>query len=276
MSKLPAFQFYPGDWLKDPLLRCVSSAARGLWIDMLCLMHESGRRGYLQFETGDPMLPVHIARMTGVEHDEVTGLIAELRTSGVLSCTEHGTIYSRRMARDESKRVKCQNAGKRGGNPTLRNNSENGATLKGASKGAIKGSPKGDSKGDSNRKPTPSSSSSVSSSEYSPPVVPPGGGVSSKSASSGKQNSTGDEEWLASLQKSEAYHRLDVIAEFAKMANWCQVNGKIPSRKRFINWLNRAEKPMEVKNAAQHRSGTHSHRVANAKYDRAAEKIPDY
>jgi hypothetical protein len=46
IMKLPSFQFYPGDWMKDPALRSVSLEARGLWIDMLCLLFESGRRGY--------------------------------------------------------------------------------------------------------------------------------------------------------------------------------------------------------------------------------------
>ncbi len=43
--KLPSFQFYPGDWMKDPALRSVSLEARGLWMDMLCLLFESVRRG---------------------------------------------------------------------------------------------------------------------------------------------------------------------------------------------------------------------------------------
>ncbi len=47
-SKLPAFQFYPGDWLKDPAVRSLPLEARGLWIDLLCIMHESDRRGYLE------------------------------------------------------------------------------------------------------------------------------------------------------------------------------------------------------------------------------------
>lgn len=47
MAKLPSFQFYPGDWLKDPDLRICSLAAKGLLIDMLCYMHESQERGVL-------------------------------------------------------------------------------------------------------------------------------------------------------------------------------------------------------------------------------------
>lgn len=173
-GKLPAFQFYTGDWMKDPLVRCVSHAARGLWIDMLCLMHESDRRGFLQLPNGEPMSEVHIARMTGIPPEEVSRLLTELSTSGVYSCTERGTIYSRRMAKDESKRVKCKEAGKLGGNPKLKNNEEFGATLKGHSKGH--------SKGGSNRLPTPSFAVASSSSKdfkdtpsetpEKPPAVP--------------------------------------------------------------------------------------------------------
>lgn len=45
--KLPSMQFYTGDWLKDPSIRRLSPAARGLWFDMLCFMWESPRRGFL-------------------------------------------------------------------------------------------------------------------------------------------------------------------------------------------------------------------------------------
>jgi hypothetical protein len=157
MAKLPSFQFYPGDWMKDPLLRCVSAAGRGLWIDLLCLMFESAHRGFLELPNGEPMTAIHLGRMTGVEHGEVQSLLQELETAGVFSRTERGTIYSRRMLRDESKRVKCTEAGKRGGNPTL----------KGQSKGGGKGDDNGQSKGESKRNPTPSSSSSSSEEDLS-------------------------------------------------------------------------------------------------------------
>lgn len=53
-----------------------------------------------------------------------------------------------------------------------------------------------------------------------------------------------DAEWLETLQADETYKALDVKGEYAKMVHWCQVNRKAPSRRRFINWLNRAERPM--------------------------------
>ena len=48
MTKRPAFQFYPGDWLRDTGLRSCSAAARGLWMDILCFMHKGSPYGYLK------------------------------------------------------------------------------------------------------------------------------------------------------------------------------------------------------------------------------------
>jgi len=119
MAKMPAFQFYPGDWLKDPAVRSVSLAARGLWIDMLCLMHESPRRGYLQHANGKPVTAEQLARMTGCSTDEVSRLLQELDDAGVFSCTEHGVIYSRRMVRDEQIRQVRREAGRLGAESRL-------------------------------------------------------------------------------------------------------------------------------------------------------------
>ncbi len=104
-GKLPSFQMYPGDWMKDPALRACSIAARGLWMDMLCLMFECDRRGYLQTASGSPYSLEQLARMTGCSTDEVTRLVGELETSGVFSRTAHGTIFSRRLSRDEEARA---------------------------------------------------------------------------------------------------------------------------------------------------------------------------
>lgn len=139
MPKLPFIKFFPNDWLAEPTIRVCSLAARGLWMDMLSLMHLSPRRGYLLAATGSPLTPEQLARMTGCSADEVTRLLAELRSSGAFSCTDDGTntIYSRRMVRDEGKREKCSDAGRKGGgNPTFK------GRTKGADKGAAKGDPK--------------------------------------------------------------------------------------------------------------------------------------
>jgi biotin operon repressor len=155
MKKLPAFQFYPGDWMKDPALRAVSLAARGLWIDTLCLMFESHRRGYLVHRTGAPVSLDQLARMVGASGEEVQRLAQELEDCGVLSRTSDGVLYSRRMARDEERRKQNAKNGSLGGNPKLVGKSDNQESNPRVNR---------EPNQPSNRNPTPSSSTSSSSS----------------------------------------------------------------------------------------------------------------
>jgi hypothetical protein len=70
-----------------------------------------------------------------------------------------------------------------------------------------------------------------------------------KKGSSAEKSAPTDAEWLAGLAKDPAFAGLDVSREFAKMSAWCSVNRKQPSRRRFVNWLNRAERPMAAPGA---------------------------
>lgn len=138
--KRPSFQFYPADWLTDAALRMVSIGARGLWIDMLCLMHQGSEYGYLKVNN-KVILSTNLARMVGATLQEVEGWLEELSSAGVYSTDDDGCIYSRRMIRDEEVRLARAAGGVLGGNPNLKKDN-----LK------------------PNLKPTPSSSSSSSSS----------------------------------------------------------------------------------------------------------------
>lgn len=51
--KRPAFMFYAGDWLRNAKLRRCSPAARGTWIDALCLFHNADEYGVLRWPLGD-------------------------------------------------------------------------------------------------------------------------------------------------------------------------------------------------------------------------------
>ena len=115
--------------MKDPSLRACSLAARGLWIDLLCLMHESPQRGYLLLTKTEPMHDEHIARCVGADQSLISNLIEELSKAGVLEFGDldgRNMICSRRMIRDESKREKCSAAGMRGGNPALKRTGKGG------------------------------------------------------------------------------------------------------------------------------------------------------
>jgi hypothetical protein len=129
--KRPAFMFYPADWRKDPGLRVCSIAARGLWIDMLALMHEGEPYGHLVVN-GEPVSEAEIARLVGEPLSVVRRLLAELEARNVFSRTDSGVIYSRRMIRDEHIRDVRAAAGKLGGNPSLK------ASDKGRDKGLVK------------------------------------------------------------------------------------------------------------------------------------------
>lgn len=65
-----------------------------------------------------------------------------------------------------------------------------------------------------------------------------------------------DDEWLGGLCLATAYSGVDVRREFSKMQQWCSVNGKKPTRRRFINWLNRCDRPIGVKDRNDRNAGT--------------------
>lgn len=112
----PWMKFYPSDWRADPALRMCSIAARGLWMEMLCLMHEAEPRGTLRVN-GRPLTDRQIGTLAGCDVGE---LLSELEEAGVFSRDDEGTIYSRRMMRDEAKAKEDKANGKRGGNPALK------------------------------------------------------------------------------------------------------------------------------------------------------------
>lgn len=68
-------------------------------------------------------------------------------------------------------------------------------------------------------------------------------GKGSKSAA-GAAPPVDDKAWLEDLVKDAAYEGIDVAREHAKMLVWCR-NKKVKATKmRFVNWLNRCEKPL--------------------------------
>lgn len=110
---LPSFKWFADAWLSDAQLRSCSLAARGLWADLLSLMHKNDRRGYLEVNVEE------IAREINAKPEEVRVAMEELIAAGVPS-RDKSAIYSRRMVRDEIKRIACCKAGQKGGgNPVL-------------------------------------------------------------------------------------------------------------------------------------------------------------
>ena len=58
-----------------------------------------------------------------------------------------------------------------------------------------------------------------------------------------------DSDFLQTLKNDSTYKGIDIDRELGKCENWLKVNqpGKIVTRKRFINWLNRADSTIQSK-----------------------------
>lgn len=115
-GKRPAFQFYAGDWQRDMELRMCSLAARGLWIEMMAIMHWATPYGHLVVNGIAPRV-AELAKLVGDSPASVKRLLAELERHNVYSKTTDGAIYSRRMVRDEAVRL----ARAKGGATSLNN-----------------------------------------------------------------------------------------------------------------------------------------------------------
>lgn len=118
MTDRPWYQWYPQDWRGEDRLKLCTLAARGLWRELLDAMHFAEPRGYLLVK-GRAHTEKEIAQLVGATTTEVRRLLAELEAHRVFSRTDQGVIYSRRMVRDEQKRLRNTANGEKGGNPKL-------------------------------------------------------------------------------------------------------------------------------------------------------------
>lgn len=91
--KRPSFQFYPDDWRNNAHLRRCSWAARGVWIELISLMHDSDQYGVLAWPLKE------IAQALGCP----LALLKELADKGVLKGCDNGKcepfIYTPRSGR---------------------------------------------------------------------------------------------------------------------------------------------------------------------------------
>ncbi len=153
--KKPAMQFYVGDWRKDPGVQALGYFERGVWFEMLCLMHESSERGVLLLNE-KPMPIEGLATILGLDNQNLTNVLTLLKAYGVAKVRDlDGALFSKRMVEDEELSKIRREVGKLGGNPHLVNQN------------LTKPKPKAQPK--RKQKPTPSSSSSSSDNN---PIVP--------------------------------------------------------------------------------------------------------
>lgn len=124
MAKRPSIQFYPADWRNNAKLRRCSWAARGVWIELIGLLHDSDEYGVLRWPLreiaqalGAPIKEVRELAEKNVLYGCESGMCEPMvytPSSGrklgepvVLVPAQQGPIwYSPRMVRDEHVRTK--------------------------------------------------------------------------------------------------------------------------------------------------------------------------
>jgi hypothetical protein len=115
VAKLPWEAWYASDWLSDEKLRLCSFGAKGLWMDLLCIMLKSDTKGMLVNPEGKPMTAQEIASLTGGPEGEIFALLEELKRRKVCSQNEDGILYSRRLKRNSELSAVRSKAGRKGG-----------------------------------------------------------------------------------------------------------------------------------------------------------------
>lgn len=108
---LPYMQFHVADWMSEPTLRMVSHEAKGLWVDILCLMWTSPERGVLLRPDGKRYTDAQLSRAVGYvpSNGDVTLAVTlqELIEANVCDVTQEGALICRRMVREQRDRENC-------------------------------------------------------------------------------------------------------------------------------------------------------------------------
>lgn len=99
--KFPWLQFFTGDWMKDPALSRCSPATRGVWMDLLCAMHESDRSGVI---TGTREQIARLGRCSAVELDQAIADLQATRAADVTVRDGIVTLVNRRMRKEANSR----------------------------------------------------------------------------------------------------------------------------------------------------------------------------
>lgn len=126
MSGTVSTRWYFTDWISDQNVRACSLAARGLWMDMLCIAGGNKGRDYgFVVIAGKALGAKELGRHVGSSESEVEPLLVELEENEVFNRDRRGIIYCRRMVRAEKNRTN----GRLGGNPNLMKNKSNPSSV---------------------------------------------------------------------------------------------------------------------------------------------------
>lgn len=166
-SDRPSFQFYPDDWLSNSNLRRCTHEERGIWMDILCILHDQEEYGVIRWPIADIARAIGTTTtkvkrlaekgvMKGADSNDVVQPLIYTPRSGrrdgspvTLIAAQKGPLwYSSRMIIDEYKRIVRGGSGETSGANNGERSGEglgahNGEGFGETPKGTPKPSPKG-------------------------------------------------------------------------------------------------------------------------------------
>lgn len=116
MARSDKFDFDSAAWLKDPALRSCSAAARGVCMDVICILHQMPTRGIARVKPA--LQPWSAEDLAAACCGADPSLVSELIRKGVLKVAKRtGTIFYARMVREFKEAKHRERNGKKGGRP---------------------------------------------------------------------------------------------------------------------------------------------------------------
>ncbi|MGV3727749.1 hypothetical protein [Hydrogenophaga sp.] len=97
--KRPSFQFYPGDWQANSNLRRCTHAEKGVWLDVMCLMHDQPEYGILRWPLKE------IAQAVGAKPADLRGLVSKGVLKGSDTQLDEPNVYTPRSGRRDGEPV---------------------------------------------------------------------------------------------------------------------------------------------------------------------------
>lgn len=233
--KLPWMKFYPSDWMRDT--RCLSLPARGVWIDLICILWGSQTRGSKTLDMEG------WAGEVGRPADETEKIFFELEKKQILKMKRESngdvTLTCRRQVREEISRESTRLRVEKHRNASC-NASCNGNTLD--CNGNVRGrSQKSDVRSQKLETKNKDKEDSQNGLQFDSAAT------TEKSAINPVHGAPyiASEKFWAKLKANPAYQHLDLDHESARMDAWLLVHPGRQKTLRFaVNWLNKLPPPL--------------------------------
>lgn len=98
-ARIPSFQFYPADWQGNANLRRCSHEEKGIWIDVMCILHDQSEYGIVRWPLAD------IATAIGATEKKLQGLVRKGVLKGDDNTLSEPLVYTPRSGRKLGKPV---------------------------------------------------------------------------------------------------------------------------------------------------------------------------